>query len=157
MQFIRDIVTAIPTPAWIGISVSLVVATGGLTVSTMFSSNVELEVANSKLVLSRQIAKAKELNSNSENTLALMAATLQRSQETNLELREQIRQLKAVPCQVKNQKLKEIEQKIEEQIAEPEKNIEEIEKVTTELQENNQSLEKLNEELVEQAIESKTE
>lgn len=60
MQFISNILTRIPQPAWVGISISGVIMTFGLTISTIMSNDVELEVANSKLVLSRQIAKAKE-------------------------------------------------------------------------------------------------
>ena len=151
MQFISSILDRIPQPAWIGLSISGVIATFGLTISTIMSNDVELKIANSKLVLSRQIAKAKELNSTSEQTLKVISETLQKSQQTNTELREKIKQLKSASCQVKNQQIQELEQTIEK-VAEPEtdKNIQEIEEIKSELLSNSESLEKLNEELVEE-------
>ena len=150
MQFVINLLKLIPQPAWIGISISGVIATFGLTISTIMSSDVELEVANSKLVLSRQIAKAKEINSDSEKSLILISQTLQKSQQTNAELREKIKQLKSASCSVKNQKIQELEQKIE-RVSEPEtdKKLQEIEEIKSELENNSESLEKLNEELIE--------
>ena len=151
MQFISDIFDRIPQPAWIGLSISGVIVTLGLTISTIMSNDVELEIANSKLVLSRQIAKAKELNTSSEQSLIVIAETLQKFQQTNAEIRAKIQQLKSAPCQVKNQQIKELEQTIEK-VAEPETayKIQEIKEIKSELESNSESLEKLNEELVEQ-------
>lgn len=153
MKVIADIISRIPQPAWIGLSVSGVILTLGLTISTVMSNDVELEIANSKLVLSRQIAKAKELNTNSEQTLKVVAETLQDSQQTNAELREKIRQLKNAPCHFKNKKIQELEQTITE-VSEPEtnENIAEIQEITSELESNSESLEKLNAELVETSL-----
>lgn len=148
MQFVSEILKNIPKPAWIGFSTSGVIVTLGLTISTVMSNDVELEVANSKLVLSRQIAKAKELNTSSEQTLKVIAETLQDSQQNNAELREKVRQLKAAPCHFKNKKIQELEQTITE-VSEPEtkENLEEIQEITSELENNSESLEKLNAEL----------
>ena len=153
MQSIINLLKAIPERVWIKLSIavaiSIVTATFGLTISTVFSSDIELEIANSKLVLSKQIAEAKQLNSDSEKSLILISQTLQQSQQTNKELREKIKQLKSLPCAFKNQKIREIEQTIN-QVAEPEtdKNLQEIEEIKSELEHNTESLEKLTEELV---------
>lgn len=151
MQFISDILNAIPNSAWIGVSISGVIATLTVGISAIRSDDVQLEVANIKLGLSSQIAKAQKLNSESEKSLIVISETLQKSQEVNAHLRQQIKELKAAPCYAKNQKLHEIEKEIETiSKEETSKNIQEIEEIKTELENNSQSLEQLNEELVEQ-------
>lgn len=154
MQFISDILDSIPKPAWIGVAICSVIATFGVAVSTVLSNNVELEVANSKLVLSRQIAKAKELNSDSEQSLILIAETLQKSQESNAKLREKVAQLKNVSCRVQDQKIQELEETIESNSTpQTQQKIQEIQEIKSELENNSKSLEKLNEELIDNAIE----
>lgn len=154
MQFLTNIINAIPTPAWIGVSVSVVIATLGLTVSTIFSSDVELEVANSKLVLSREIAKTQKIYSDSEVALELAIDSLNRSRQTNEELKQKIKELRNIPCAAKNNKIQEIEQTIEK-VTEPEtkEKIQKIESIKGELENNSESLEKITEELVEETVE----
>ena len=158
MQFLSDIFRTIPPPVWFGASVSLVIATAGLTISTVFSSDVELEVANSKLVLSREIAKTQKLHSDSGLALELAIDSLNRSRQNNQELKQQIKELKTVPCAAKNNKIQEIEQTIEK-VTEPEtkEKIKKIESIKGEIESNSESLEKLAEELIEEPLEEKNE
>ncbi|MDJ0733017.1 MAG: hypothetical protein QNJ47_02860 [Nostocaceae cyanobacterium] len=133
-------ISKIPLVFWYSLSVSMLSFSTGITLSSLFASTVSVEVANSKINLSKNINDVKMIN----NELKMKAEQLENIEKAYKELQSKYDKiLQSTPSVVVKQELTKLKPEIQ-QAQSKVNNLEINTKLRQQINENEQKLEQIN-------------